>query len=176
MKNFILFFAMLMMVHATVLAQNNVGIGTATPAASAQLDVSATNKGVLIPRMTNAEMLSIASPANGLLVYNTDSAAFAYRNATAWVFLKGNATASNDWNTKGNAGTDTSKNFIGTTDNVDLVFKRNNQRAGLINQSNGNTSWGANALNPASTSIFNTAIGSNALSLNEGSGNTANGA
>ena len=105
------------------LFSQSVGVGTNTPNASAQLDVNATNKGVLVPRVTNGQMLAIASPANGLLVYNTDSACFAYRNATAWVFLKGNANASNDWSTKGNAGTDTSKNFIGTTDNVDLVFK-----------------------------------------------------
>lgn len=105
------------------LFSQSVGIGTNFPNASAQLDVNATNKGMLVPRVTNGQMLAIASPANGLLVYNTDSACFAYRNATAWVFLKGNTTASNDWSTKGNGGTDTSKNFIGTTDDVDLVLK-----------------------------------------------------
>ncbi|MBL7942984.1 MAG: hypothetical protein JNM00_09470, partial [Flavobacteriales bacterium] len=36
------------------------------------------------------------------------------------------------WGTSGNAGTDTTLNFIGTTDNVPLVFKINNEKAGLI--------------------------------------------
>jgi len=175
MKKIVLAAVMLFAIKSITPAQN-VGIGTNAPAASALLDVTASNKGILVPRMTNAQMLAIVAPANGLLIYNTDSAAFTYRAGTAWVFLKGNATASNDWNTKGNAGTDTSKNFIGTTDDVDLVFKRNNLRAGLINQSNSNTSWGANALNPASAGFFNTAIGGNALSLNNASGNTATGA
>ncbi len=159
------------------LFSQNVGIGTNSPNASALLDVTANNKGVLVPRVTNAQMVSIASPANGLLVYNTDSASFAYRNATACVFLKGNATASNDWSTKGNAGTDTSKNFIGTTDNVDLVFKRNNLRAGLINEVKRNTSWGAGALNTTVIGTNNTANGYRALTVNSiGSFNTANGA
>ncbi|MBL0356939.1 MAG: tail fiber domain-containing protein [Chitinophagaceae bacterium] len=158
------------------LFSQNVGIGTNAPNASAQLDITSTNKGVLVPRLTNAQMIAITSPANGLLVYNTDSACFAYRNATAWVFLKGNATASNDWSTKGNAGTDTSKNFIGTTDNTNLIFKRNNERSGLITLSN--TSWGYKALQATLTnSNSNTAIGANALQLNNsGNENTATGA
>ena len=50
----------------------NVGIGTSTPAASAQLDVSSTTKGFLPPRMTLAQRIAISSPTNGLLVYQTD--------------------------------------------------------------------------------------------------------
>lgn len=158
------------------LFSQNVGIGTSAPNASALLDVTATNKGVLVPRVNNAQMLAIASPANGLFVYNTDSACFAYRNATTWVFLKGNATASNDWSTKGNAGTDTSKNFIGTTDNVDLIFKRNKVRAGFLGESGGNTSFGVGALNPGTTSGSNSAFGYQALYSNiNGPENTATG-
>ena len=41
-----------------MLAQQNVGIGTTTPNASALLDVSSTTKGILIPRMTGAQRLA----------------------------------------------------------------------------------------------------------------------
>jgi hypothetical protein len=51
----------------------SVGIGTATPNASAVLDVSANNKGFLFPRMTYSERIAIPSPATGLLVYQTNS-------------------------------------------------------------------------------------------------------
>lgn len=171
------FFTLLSVLFCLTANSQNVGIGTSVPNASAQMDVTATNKGILVPRLTHSQMVAIVSPANGLLVYNTDSACFAYRNATEWVYLKGNATASNDWSTKGNAGTDTSKNFIGTTDNVDLVFKRNNQRAGLINQADNNTSWGAGSLKSLLPGVFNnTAVGKEALSLTTtGLNNTANG-
>ncbi len=49
-----------------------VGIGTTTPHASAALDVSSTTKGLLPPRMTKAQMYTIVSPAQGLMVYCTD--------------------------------------------------------------------------------------------------------
>jgi hypothetical protein len=49
-----------------------LSVGTATPAASAQLDVSSTSKGFLPPRMTFAQRNSITSPATGLVVFCND--------------------------------------------------------------------------------------------------------
>lgn len=49
-----------------------VGINTTSPHASSILDMSSTTQGMLAPRMTTAEKLAITSPANGLLVYDTD--------------------------------------------------------------------------------------------------------
>jgi hypothetical protein len=52
----------------------NVGIGTTTPNASALLHLNSTNKGVLIPQVSLSnltDVVSIPSPASGLLVYNT---------------------------------------------------------------------------------------------------------
>jgi BclB C-terminal domain-containing protein len=75
------------LVALTVQAQ--VGIGTITPDASAQLDVQSTNKGVLIPRMPEAMRLLILSPATGLLVYQTDGAAgFYFYDGVVWQPLK----------------------------------------------------------------------------------------
>jgi hypothetical protein len=48
-----------------------VGIGTNTPDSSAQLDVSSSDKGFLVPRMTTTQRNNILHPANGLLIYNT---------------------------------------------------------------------------------------------------------
>jgi uncharacterized protein (TIGR02145 family) len=74
------------------LAQN-VGIGTTTPAASAQLDVSSTTKGFLPPRMTTTERNAIASPATGLIIYNTTTNSLEIRNSSAWVSLSPAADA-----------------------------------------------------------------------------------
>lgn len=176
MKKIILTAVMFFVINSIATAQKKITIGTVSTDTTALLEVNANNKGVLIPRLTNAQMVAIVNPGNGLLVYNTDSAAFAYRAGTAWVFLKGNTTASNDWSTKGNAGTDTSKNFIGTTDNVDLIFKRNSERSGILTITN--TSWGYRALRATlPNSASNTAIGAYALQLNNaGNQNTAIGA
>ncbi|MGI4869561.1 MAG: glycine-rich protein [Janthinobacterium lividum] len=51
----------------------NVGIGPATPAASAALDINSTSKGLLVPRMSSTQRTGIGSPATGLIVFDTDS-------------------------------------------------------------------------------------------------------
>jgi hypothetical protein len=54
-----------------------VGIGTNTPHASAALEVLTTNKGFLAPRValtSNSDVATIASPATGLMIYNTATA------------------------------------------------------------------------------------------------------
>jgi len=71
------------------------GIGTTTPDASAKLDVSATNKGFLPPRVTLTGYMdntTIPNPATGLLVYNTGSnvnlaAGYYYWNGNAWATI-----------------------------------------------------------------------------------------
>ena len=65
-----------------IYAQNdNVGIGTTTPEATSILDVSSTDKGVLVPRLNTIQRLSIGSPAQGLLVYDTDIDCFFFFNS-----------------------------------------------------------------------------------------------
>jgi hypothetical protein len=68
---------------------------TATPDASAILDVNSINtkKGVLIPRMTQAQRNAIVSPATGLLVFQTDgTSGFYFYTGTQWTQLTTSAT------------------------------------------------------------------------------------
>jgi hypothetical protein len=69
------------------------------------------------------------------------------------------------WDVRGNAGTTARTNFIGTTDDMDLVFKRNNILSGRIGTLGGNTSFGENALG-SSANGDNTAFGYGALNSN----------
>lgn len=65
-----------------------VGVGTITPDQSAQLDVNSTNKGLLAPRMTLAQRGTIPTPADGLLIYQTDNTpGFYMRESGQWVRL-----------------------------------------------------------------------------------------
>lgn len=68
-------------------AAQNVGIGTTTPEASAQLDVSSTQKGILFPRVTTAQRNAILSPAAGLMVFDTEKNLPYYFNGRKWTAL-----------------------------------------------------------------------------------------
>ena len=62
-----------------------VSIGTTSPAATAVLDVSSTTRGFLPPRMTTTQRNAITSPANGLVVYDTDLNDLFIYEANRWV-------------------------------------------------------------------------------------------
>jgi len=60
-----------LMILLSSLLEAQIGIGTTTPNASAILDVTSTSKGLLLPRMTTSQRDAVASPAAGLMIFNT---------------------------------------------------------------------------------------------------------
>jgi len=74
-----------------ILNTGSIGMG-ASPDASALLDVSSTTKGFLPPRMTTAQRDAIASPAEGLVVYNTTTKSLDLRVASSWLSFGGSMT------------------------------------------------------------------------------------
>lgn len=192
MKSKISFFLLLL----TTLSFAQVGIGTTSP--NAQLDVQsssptspANTDGILIPKIATFPATDPGSNQQGMLVYLTTATIYKTVNKPLGFYYWDNVTAnwiqiqtgsSNlDWNVTGNAATNPNTHFIGTTDNTDIVFKRNNVRAGFIGNpdtSSGsgkmNTSFGANSLTALTTGIRNTAVGTNVLPSNtSGERNTA---
>ncbi len=144
-----------------------------SPDASALLDVKSTTKGMLVPRMTMVQRDAVATPANGLLIYQTDNTAgFYYYNGSSWASVAGSATLTG-WSTTGNAGTTPAINFLGTMDDQPLAFKLNNTNAGKWDHQKANYFMGLNAGTAISTGATNIGIGTNALtSNNSGNGNT----
>lgn len=123
-----------------------IGIGTAVPNANSELDIVSplNNKGVLLPRMTEAQRLAIPVTAAdaGLLVYQTDIAPLGLWvfNGSIWI---PNTSAS--WAITGNASINAATNFLGTTDAQPLAFRTNNvERMRIL--ANGNV--GINENNP----------------------------
>lgn len=65
-------------------SRGQVGIGTATPDASASLDMVSTTRGLLPPRMTTTQRNAIASPAEGLTIYNITTHKLQVWDGSAW--------------------------------------------------------------------------------------------
>lgn len=139
----------------TAITGGNVGVGTITP--TEKLDVNGKTKTTNLQVTTN--------PGVGKVLTSD-----AIGNAT-WQ----TAGAGSGWSLTGNSGTNPTINFIGTTDNNDVVFKRNNTLAGRINDEN--VSLGDRSLNAITSGIGNVAMGRIALFSNTtASYNTALGA
>lgn len=179
---------------------NNDG---SAPAASAMLDVQATDRGVLVPRMTTLQRTAIASPATGLLVFDTNTNGFWFYNGTVWQAIVSGMTGTPSLiqDADGNTRVLTEKNpdediirfDLAGTEN--MVLRKNvsgitrlelpnfwgnhfiGQGAGTANTTGSdNTANGINALFSNITGSYNTANGKGALFANTiGGANTATG-
>src|SRR6188474_1078891 len=104
MKKNLVFILLSMIAIIDVNAQS-VGIGTLTPHPSAQLDISNTSKGILIPRMTTASILGILNPAKGLMVLDTSKNELFVNMGTPLIPNWKSIATNSSWNVRGNAGT-----------------------------------------------------------------------
>jgi trimeric autotransporter adhesin len=171
MKN--LLFILLLLIGIYGYSQVSITNDGTLPDNSAMLDVKSSAKGMLIPRTSSSSRLAIANPAKGLILYDTITSSFWYYNASSWKEI---TTGSNGWNLTGNSATDSSVNFIGTTDEKPLFFRVNNVMAGEIHPTSGNVFLGLGAGQANTGGQSNTAFGGNSLLNNiGGSFNTANG-
>ncbi len=162
---FLLFMPIAFVVKAQNVAINNTGLSAN---ASAILDASSTNKGLLIPRMSKAQKNAIPTPAAGLLLYqNTpDSIGFHYYDGTKWLWLAAsNSIDTIAWKATGNTGTTTTNHFIGTKDNVPLSFRQNDKWLGRLDATAKNYFIGAGS-GANSIGGNNVAIGDSGLTSN----------
>jgi len=145
---------------------SQVGIGTTAPNSSAILDVTAVDKGVLVPRVaiTNLNTAApVTAPVESLLVYNTTVATgtgFHYWDGAKWVPLAGAAGLDTDWTIVGNDMHNANTGFVGvgtTTPSVLLHVEdtapvirlvSGTEAAGLVltTDASGNANWGTPSL------------------------------
>ncbi len=71
---------------ARITPTGQFGLGSGAPVASAKLQIDSTTQGFLLPRMTSAQRLAIASPAAGLMVYDTNLGGRCVYAGTHWTF------------------------------------------------------------------------------------------
>jgi hypothetical protein len=105
LKQFINIFKMmkklflLLTISLSLSVSSQIGVGTANADPSAMVDINSTDKGLLIPRISltgKQDVSTIASPANGLMVYNLATAGDSPNNVIANNIYKFNG-ASNQW-------------------------------------------------------------------------------
>ena len=169
-----------------------VGIGTSVPNVSALLDLTSTQRGFLVPRMTNSQKTAIVTPAQGLLIYQTDGTKGFYYYDAGWKVVT--PSVSGFTNTKlSNLVAPTAINQdllpgVNVTRNLGASIKnwKDLYISGIIwkdssrfisNQGIGNTFLGIQSGRKVSYGYDNTGIGYNAL-YNDTAGrfNTAGGA
>jgi hypothetical protein len=157
-------FIVMLFLSFTPFTFGQVGIGTNNPSTSAQLDISSTTKGVLVPRMTSTERNAISTPATGLLVYQTNSSSgnlsgFWYYDGSYWMPL-GYSTFYNSGSspvTGGNVFFGSSAGTTSTYQNSGFGYQALSSNSGYQN-----TAFGYRALWQNSTGYQNTVLGSNA--------------
>lgn len=143
-----LLMATLLAVAATGLfAQVAINTNGAPPAGNALLDLQSPNRGLLVPRMTSTQRVSLSNNApgpfittlDGLLVYQTDSVGqtprgyYYYDASTPTIGWRHLAWGPDLWQLGGNAGT-TVNDFLGTTNAMPLVFRTHSRDQGRITE------------------------------------------
>lgn len=162
--------------------KNNGNIGIGEPAPLRILHIGGTINTVRITGLSTAGAFvnNPAATTDKLMFSDANGDLRAFPNGTSGQTLGINgagvpewsSTISNDWSLAGNGSTNAAINFLGTTDDQDLVFRRFNARAGLLNPKN--TSFGLSAFPANVTGEFNTAFGVSALAASvDGFSNTA---
>ncbi|MFN7044055.1 MAG: hypothetical protein ACK4M1_02575 [Flavobacterium sp.] len=160
---------------------SQVGIGTTNVQNGVELQIESNSKGLLIPRvaLTATNVVAPVGPApiaTGVLVFNTATAGsgitavtpgFYYWSGTEWVALKSSSlAASQDWSLTGNAGTNPSTNFLGTTDNQNFQIRTNNTNRFTV-ENDGQVILGTNTTPIANTlTTINVGVGQIGLFVN----------
>jgi hypothetical protein len=141
-------------------------LGMALPTTVGGTGLTSFTAGDILYYSSSNKLTKLGIGANGYALTSTGS-------APQWT-----STGSAGWQLVGNSGTTAGTNFVGTTDNVNLVFKRNGVQSGLIDSvaaGLGKTLFGFGAGVSATVPNGTTAFGFKALALNSGGtgGNTA---
>lgn len=94
-KIYIMKTALLFLLYCSAsFTQAQIGIGTISPSSNSALDVTSTNKGLMLPRLTDTG--NVSNPSAGLLIYNMNTKSPAFHDGTKWNSISAAAATGND--------------------------------------------------------------------------------
>lgn len=137
-------------------AQIKIGNNPSSIDSNAVLEIESANRGLLLPRIAlnaTTNKAPMSSFVQGMFVYNTATVnditpGIYYSDGTKWIRVNASTPSSGFWSLEGNSGTDSTNNFIGTTDNAPLLLKTNDDERVRITE-NGRVGIGTST--PAAT-------------------------
>ncbi len=160
--------------------QAQVGIGTTTPDSSSILDITSTDKGILVPRISLVAITNLTTPINtpaiGLLIWNTNATVtggngigFYFYNGAQWTPITQTATDDHDFYETGttNAPDNITDNIFHTGD-LSIGIDANGPK--LTIQDNTNDTEPALKINRTTTSLNSYAINVNSTLSTTGGG------
>ena len=113
-------------VKMVVNANGNVGIGTTSPNTYALLDLTSTNKGLLLPRLNTSSISGSTVPA-GLIVYDSGSGRLSVFNGSSWL-----NTGTGDGNVSGSLVTNNIPRASGSTSlGTSIIYQNSNSFVGI---------------------------------------------
>ncbi len=86
--------------YSTTIAQVKIGNNPSIINNNSLLELESTNKGLLLPRLTNAQMTGMVNPPAGMFVFNTTDSSLYIRRISGWNIVAAGLPSS--WNLNGN--------------------------------------------------------------------------
>lgn len=122
-------------------AQLKVGDNPTNIQKSSILELESTRQGLLLPRLADTANINALTPPDGMIIFLNADKSLRLRSNGVWKKIADLSEAAANWSLKGNTGTDSATNFIGTLDGQPLTLKTDNA-ARMIISSTGNIGIG----------------------------------
>lgn len=117
----------------TVQAQLKVGSNPTNIQKSAVLELESDRQGLLLPRLTDTVAINAITPAppDGMIIYLSlaPNNGLYVRKGGHWEMMANTSSALGNWGLTGNAGTNPTTNYVGTSDAQELSVRANNTEA-----------------------------------------------
>lgn len=150
-------------------AQLKIGDNPTNIQKSSILELESTRQGLLLPRLADTAAINLLSPPDGMIIYLNSDNSLRLRSNGSWKKIADMAAANSNWSLTGNTGTDSTLNFLGTTDGKPLIMKTSNAERMRID-AGGNIGIGTTAPTAkldvnGSVKLENLAAGTNELEV-----------